>query len=511
MADVCILGAGMAGLTLAAQLKTRDPSLTVTLVEHRGFPAPTAAYKVGESTVEIAAHYLAEELGLREHLESAHLPKFGLRLFFGGGRGPRDMAAFDEVGASQVLPVPTYQIDRGVLENYLAERARADGLTLLDRTTIRDVHIEPGRHRVTVSSQGEPHTIRCRFLVDASGRRAWLRNRRQLTRQTQHHNGAVWFRVASELNVDDWSTDRAWRARCHGASRRLSTNHFMGPGYWVWVIPLACGATSIGVVYDPAVVDATQLDSHDAVMGWLGREQPLLAGHLAGAPVMDFHTMKHYAAGCRQTYSSDGWMLCGDAGVFADPLYSPGGDFIALGNTFISELIAGRCPGAAAAAYQRYLLGFFSNTLSVFRGQYPGFGHRDLMVLKTLWDYAYYWSVLAKLYFSRRMVDVDFMAAIQQELVRASALNARMQKQFRRLGSLQRCQGGEGGFVDHYQVPWFHELKHDLINGRPDHTAAALSTGIRRLSVLADSLSGLLDDVAAARPLPDLDQIAGLT
>ncbi len=509
MTDVCILGAGMAGLTLAAQLEARDPSLDITLVEHRGFPAPTAAYKVGESTVEIAAHYLAEDLALREHLESAHLPKFGLRMFFGGGRGAQDMAAFDEVGASRVLPIATYQIDRGVLENHLADRARAQGTTVLDRTTIRDVHIEPGRHRVCVTSQGEPHTIHCRYLVDASGRRAWLRNRRQLGRQTQHHNGATWFRVASELNVDQWSADRAWQARCHGHSRRLSTNHFMGPGYWVWVIPLASGATSIGVVYDPALVDAAQLSSYQAVMQWLEREQPLLAGRLAGAPVMDFHTMKDYAAGCRQTYSSDGWMLCGDAGVFADPFYSPGGDFIALGNTFISELITGRCPGTAAA-YQRYLLSFFSNTLTLFRSQYPGFGHRDLMVLKTVWDYAYYWAVLAKLYFSRRMIDVGFMTAIQHELVRASALNASMQKQFRHLGGLQRCQGGEGGFVDHYRVPWFHELKQNLINGSPEHAATALTAGIGRLGVLAGSIGALLDDVAAGRPLPELDQVAGL-
>ena len=72
--DVCILGAGMAGLTLARQLQLTAPELSITLLEHRCFPAPEATYKVGESTVEIASHYLASTLGLREHLEECQLP-----------------------------------------------------------------------------------------------------------------------------------------------------------------------------------------------------------------------------------------------------------------------------------------------------------------------------------------------------------------------------------------------------------------------------------------------------
>ncbi len=38
------------------------------------------------------------------------------------------------------------------------------------------------------------------------------------------------------------------------ASRRLATNHYMGRGYWVWVIPLGNGETSIGVVFDKRLV-----------------------------------------------------------------------------------------------------------------------------------------------------------------------------------------------------------------------------------------------------------------
>ena len=509
--DVCILGAGMAGLTLALQLRDRAPELSITVLEHRGFPVPTAAHKVGESTVEIAAHYLAEILGLREHLESAHLPKFGLRLFFGGDRPPDDLAGYDEVGASRVLPVPTYQLDRGILENHLAHLARDRAITLLDRTSIRRLDVCAGNHRIEITSHGERQHLGCRFLVDTSGRRAWLRRERKVGRGTGHDNGAVWFRVAGDIDIEQWSADSTWRARCHGRPRRLSTNHFMGPGYWAWVIPLASNATSVGLVYDPALVDAAEVSSHEHVSRWLDREQPLLGRGLDGAEILDFHRMQTYAAGCRHTYSSEGWMLSGDAAVFADPFYSPGGDFIAIGNTFVTELIAaGGESDETAAAYQRYLLSFFANTLSLYRGLYPGFGHRDLMVLKTAWDYAYYWSVLAKLYFSGRMVDRSFMSSVQANLVRAAGLNARMQKLFRQLAAARRRQGGQGGFVDHYRVPWFHALKEDLVKGCPQHAAGSLAGGIDQLDVLARSIGSLLPRVEAGAPLPALETVPGL-
>src|SRR5438045_5968042 len=83
--DVAILGGGLAGLTLGLQLKGARPETSIFIAEKRPGPAPEAAFKVGESTVEVSAHYFADVIGMKDHIEADQLHKAGLRYFFPAG------------------------------------------------------------------------------------------------------------------------------------------------------------------------------------------------------------------------------------------------------------------------------------------------------------------------------------------------------------------------------------------------------------------------------------------
>ena len=77
--------------------------------------------------------------------------------------------------------------------------------------------------------------------------------------------------------VDDWSDDPAWRARVPSGERWLSTNHLMGAGYWVWLIPLGSGSTSFGIVADADLHPFNRLNRFERAMDWLREFEPQCA------------------------------------------------------------------------------------------------------------------------------------------------------------------------------------------------------------------------------------------
>ena len=61
--DVSIIGGGIAALTLALEIRRARPTTRVLVIEPNAYPAPEITHTVGESTVEVSAHYLRDRLG----------------------------------------------------------------------------------------------------------------------------------------------------------------------------------------------------------------------------------------------------------------------------------------------------------------------------------------------------------------------------------------------------------------------------------------------------------------
>ena len=119
--DVIIAGGGLAGLTLAIQLKLTNPHISIVVLEKRSETAPIATHKVGESTSELGAYYLREVLQLKDYLIEHQLPKFGFRFFFSQEHS-EDISRRIELGSRFLNSIPTHQVDRGLLENELVNR-----------------------------------------------------------------------------------------------------------------------------------------------------------------------------------------------------------------------------------------------------------------------------------------------------------------------------------------------------------------------------------------------------
>jgi flavin-dependent dehydrogenase len=499
--DVVILGGGLAGLTLALQLRQREPGIDVLVLERNAHPVREAAFKVGESTVEVGAHYFADVLGLREHLRHEQLVKFGLRYFFNDHRAQIDRCT--ELGVSQLLPTGSWQLDRGRFENFLGGHARAMGIDFRDAAVVRGIELgEAGAaHQVEYGHDGALHRVAARWVVDASGRAGLLKRKLGLAQANGHDANAAWWRVDGKLDINDWSRDPQWLARCDPPDRWRSTNHLCGPGYWFWLIPLASGSHSLGIVCDAAMHPLETMNTHDKAMAWLREYQPQAAAALeaSGFALQDFRFLRGFSHGCKQVFSADRWALTGEAGVFLDPFYSPGSDFIALSNTYVSELVAmdraGEPIATHAQIYQLLYFSFYENSLTLYRDQYPIFGNALVMPLKIMWDYTYYWALLAPVFFGRRQAALALLNRLKPAFLRGRALNLAMQALLRDWGLRDAGPPPEDRrWLDQYRLDWARAMNRGLTDELDDDAfLVRIEANVARMATLATDL------LAAAR------------
>lgn len=495
--DVVIAGGGLAGLSLAKQLIDKHNDLDITVLEKNTFPRPQAIAKVGESSVEIGADYLANTVGLKEHLNARHLRKFGLRCYFGQAD---QLSNFDEIGPSKNFGIPAYQIDRGELENHLFDQLVSRGVTIQTGVETQSVNITQASNHCMADTPEGKKTFEAPWLLDASGRRGLLKHSLNLGSSNAHVGNAIWFRINQRIEIDHFcEQDNAWHDQCSPTNQRwLSTNHIMGAGYWMWVIPLHEDITSIGIVMDDHVLQDGQFDTIEHTLTWLEKNQPLFARQFQDCEIMDFVKVTDYSYSCRQTFSDQGWAMTGEAGVFTDPFYSPGSDFIAISNQYIVDLVsqsrAGQSVKLSAAIYQRLYQSIYDSTLSLYTGQYGGFGDRRMMGVKLVWDIAYYWGVLCLLYFRGALMNIDVIQQANGALTDIRQVNQMMQARFRDEATKRIVRPTKGTFMNHYDVPIFKEFVALLKRSGDVDCVDELKQAIVQLKRLASVSFDVLDD-----------------
>jgi len=453
--DVAILGGGLAGLTLGLQLKRARPETTVFIAEKRPGPAPEAAFKVGESTVELSCNYFGEVIGMKDHLEQDQIHKCGLRFFFTAGDNS-DLAERVELGPPLYPPVPSYQLDRGRFENEAAKRNLEAGVDLVQGAFIDEVELGDDQHAVTIvqgGPGGERTTVKARWLVDASGRAFLLKRKLGLEKANGHVVNSSWFRLAGGLDIEDWVSpdDAQWFERMKQRGwRRFSTNHLCGEGYWVWLIPLSSGPISIGIVADPRFHPWERMDTLERALDWIREYEPQLGEALDGRAdqVEDFLKIEDFSYSCEKVFSAERWALSGEAGAFLDPFYSPGSDYIAMGNTFITDIVTRELDGEDVReridAHNELYLGAFETHLTFYEGQYVFWGNPAVMGAKITANNILYWGANALLFFKRKLTDLEFMSAVRPDVERIWAVVRRLEPLFRQWHALDAREWRRG-------------------------------------------------------------------
>src|SRR5882672_4147825 len=113
--DVLIIGAGIAGLSLARQLLLNSDK-RVLLIDRRS-EIPPRMQKVGESCVQLSGYYFSKVLDLEEHLLREHFMKYNLRFYWKtAGRENRNFEDYGQAYIRNLSNIASYQLDRNKLE-----------------------------------------------------------------------------------------------------------------------------------------------------------------------------------------------------------------------------------------------------------------------------------------------------------------------------------------------------------------------------------------------------------
>lgn len=405
--DVVVLGGSIAGLAIARHLRNGSASVRVALVEKSALPAVPTRSKVGESSTEVSSWYLGDRLGMSGHLEAAQLKKLGLRFFLAAGEG-QPFGQRPELGLlspsltgfslpfSGLNPV-TWQIHRGRLEHTLFQELTLNNVQIYDSTTGSVRLGNP--HQVTLNEESGTSVISARWIIDATGSAKGLPAAGNDDRPLNHHAQASWFWVDHLINPDEFSVDGAFRGSIAPNLRWRSTNHLVGRGYWVWLIALSDGSTSVGVVSDPTVHAAAALDTLSATRDWIAKYEPELYCALGKAEWHGFAS-RGWQSHVRQTLvSPERWAVTGDTAAFLDPLFSSGLDFMAIGNELIVPHILADLAGEEIGARARRASALFNRIVEqyflLYRGVYRVTEHPRVMAAKLIWDITVYLGFLA--------------------------------------------------------------------------------------------------------------------
>lgn len=161
--DACVVGGGPAGSVAALRLAMLGHR--VCLIEKSSFPRP----HVGESlTAGIGP--VMDMLGLQKLLLRREFRKSGGTLV--SWSGPHvDYVQPDQRQFG-------WLVDRGKFDEYLLESVSVAGVQVFQPSHIREANQDISGWKIEVVGTTEPHTIRSRFLIDATGRKGFLRGRR---------------------------------------------------------------------------------------------------------------------------------------------------------------------------------------------------------------------------------------------------------------------------------------------------------------------------------------------
>jgi flavin-dependent dehydrogenase len=300
--DVAVIGGGPAGSTVAALLARRGHKVIALEKSHH------PRFHIGESLLPMNLPVF-ERLGVLEKVRAMSTYKPGADFEANTESGYNTFAFARALGDS---PPHAFQVWREDFDKMLYENARECGADAREGHEVLKVeHHGPRETRLEVKvDDGSSYGIQARYVIDASGRDAFLGARKKLRRKNAQHQSAAIF-----------AHFRGAELRPGADAGNISIYRF--DHGWMWMIPLPNDVMSVGAVCWPEYLKQRQGSSADFLMETLRLSAGLWRRVEHAALMGEVHVTGNYSydSAC---VGGPGWLLIGDAFAFLDPVFSSG-------------------------------------------------------------------------------------------------------------------------------------------------------------------------------------------
>src|SRR5579859_4491656 len=228
--DVLVIGGGPGGSTAAAFLARRG--YRVMQLEKARHPR----FHIGESLLPMNLP-VYERLGVLDKIKAMGVYKPGADFEAQNEAGYRTYAFGRALGNS---PPHAYQVWRQDFDKMLFDHARENGVDAREGAEVTAVE-QPGPRQTLVEvkcDDGRSYRVQARYMVDASGREAFLASKKKIRVKNPAHQSAAIF-----------GHFRNAEFRPGADAGNISIYNFAHG--WMWMIPLPAGVMSVGAVCRP--------------------------------------------------------------------------------------------------------------------------------------------------------------------------------------------------------------------------------------------------------------------
>ncbi len=314
--DVLVIGAGPAGSIAAAMLNKQG--FNVKIVEKEKFPR----FVIGESLLPRVMDHL-DEAGLLDAVKKENFQeKFGAK--FVRGNEICDFNFADQFSNGWKW---TWQVPRARFDQVLANTVQEQGVSVEFETTVTSISFEGTDSTTTViDKSGTEKQIKARFIVDASGYGRVIPRMFNLDKPSNFESRKTHF--------THFKDDR----RPEGVDGNRITVIVHEQRTWIWIIPFSNGNTSVGYVADPDFYSEYPADPVERMKALVAADENTRERFAGAEMVLPPRSIEGYAISTKQLHG-EGYVLCGNATEFLDPVFSSGVTFAMESGNRASKLV----------------------------------------------------------------------------------------------------------------------------------------------------------------------------